>query len=99
MIHQLYHNFDGWSFVGCPTRLGTVTKQGPISGEVWGIPHTGTWILAEDAEVLCDIREDIWCFRMKDYINIQTVFYLSPDTNQVKELENVRKIKLAGSSG
>ena len=76
------------TFVGCPSRLGSVKKVGPVTDQVWYIRPGGAWIDADDAEILTDIKEDVWCFRTESYININTVFYLNPSEDQVRGFLN-----------
>lgn len=80
-IPQSYGN---WAFVGCSRRLGSVTKRGPISGKNWVIPMTGTWIDWEDADVLTQMEEEVWCFRSNSYIKINPIFYLRPTADDVE---------------
>lgn len=75
---------NGRTLVGCPTRLGTVKKKGPVTGQPVIVPVTGAWIDADDAEELVDIKEDVWCWRENRYININTIFYLNPSEDQVR---------------
>jgi len=72
-----------FSFVACPTRLGQIVKTGPVTGERWAITPQGVWIDADDAAELVDVIEDIWCFRANRYLPMQTVFYMTPDANQM----------------
>lgn len=67
-----------YAFVGCPSRFGSVVKKGPITGIKWNIPCRGTWIDAEDAEILTEIVEEVWCFRSESFIKINSVLYLNP---------------------
>lgn len=79
---------DGDAFVGCPTRLGSINRDGPVTGKKYTITPTGVWIDEDDAAVLTEIKEDVYCFRAGGNININTVFYLNPDANQVEMRKN-----------
>jgi hypothetical protein len=81
------HEFWGWSFVGCPSRLGTITRMGPVTGIQWTIPATGTWIDKDDALALSEIIEDIFCWRTNANIPTNTVFFLNPSEDQVRQLK------------
>lgn len=75
---------DEWEYVGCPSRLGHIVKDGPVTGKQWEIIPTGSWIDADDAAALCETREDIWCFRTNGYINVHVVFKLNPSADDMK---------------
>lgn len=81
------HEFWGKSFVGCPSRLGCITRAGPVTGIQYTIPATGVWIDAEDALAFSEIIEDIYCWRVNCTIPTHPVFYLNPNANQVAELK------------
>lgn len=49
----------------------------------------GAWIDARDADILVDIKEDVWCFRTRSFISIHTVMYLNPNADEVRRIENV----------
>lgn len=72
------------AFVGCSSRLGTVTRPGPVTGELLTITVLGRWIDEQDAEILCESREGVWCFRTQNLIDIHTIFYLDPSKEQIK---------------
>lgn len=76
---------DGQAFVGCLSRLGEVNRRGPVTGEMCHIIPTGSWIDEDDAAVLCDTQEEIFCFRVNGIIKTFVVFYLVPDERQYKE--------------
>jgi len=78
------YTLNGKSFVGCPTRLGTVKKIGPATGEKVIVPTTGAWIDEWDAEELTANKEEVWCFRENRFIQIYTIFYLNPSQDQVR---------------
>lgn len=78
---------NGLAFVVCPTRLGSITRVGPITGKQHLINITGVWIDAIDAEILTERTEDVWCFKKRGNINIHTVLYLDPPR---AELERIR---------
>lgn len=82
------HDYDGWSFVGCPSRLGSIKKVGPVTGSEWSIKPTGEWIDANDAAELVEIIEPVWCFRANGFIQVKTVFYLNPDIDQMTRRPN-----------
>lgn len=80
---------DGtFSFVACPTRLGSITRTGPVTGKKWGITPSGVWIDADDAAELVEIVEDIWCFRTNGYIPTHAVFYASPTVDDLARKPN-----------
>lgn len=78
---------NGFAFVGCPTRLGSIIRIGPVTGERHSISITGVWIDEKDAEILIERTEDVWCFKKRGNINIHTVLYLDPPR---AELERIR---------
>lgn len=79
---------NGKAFVGCPSRLGTVKKDGPVTGKKLVISIQGNWINEEDADELTANKEDVWCFRENGLIKIYTVFYLNPSEAQLRSAYN-----------
>lgn len=73
---------DGWAFVGASSRLGQITRTGPVSGAVWSIPMTGTWIYEEDAYAFFEQTERVYCTRSQSYIEIHPVLALAPSIDQ-----------------
>ena len=82
LVRQVYTD-DDWAFVGCPARLGHITRRGPITGQNWVITPLGVWIDAQDAAELVEIIEKVWCFRSESYLDLHTVLYLVPSTHQL----------------
>lgn len=67
---------DGKAHVVCPTRVGKVIKRGPITGKEHIITIAGAWIDAEDAEILTEMEDEVFCFRTRKNVKIRTVLYL-----------------------
>lgn len=78
---QVY-TVNGYSFVASPARYGHITRQGPVSGITWVVTPIGVWIDEEDAEILTEIEEEVWCFRTRSFINRHMVFYAVPTRDQ-----------------
>ena len=88
MIAPYILDKDGtlYSFVGCLSRLGNVTRVGPVTGQNWPITPRGSWVEAQDAEELVNRKEPVWCFREQKYILMQAIMYLDPTADQIKNL-------------
>ena len=86
-MDRYIHDIEGWSFVACPTRLGSIVRTGPVTEKQWGIVATGTWIDADDALALSQIYEEVYCVRVNDYITMRTVFFLEPSETQINQLK------------
>lgn len=58
-----------------------------MTGNKWIIPFCGTWIDAEDALALSQIKEEVFCHRVNENIIMNTVFFLDPSEVHLRQLE------------
>ncbi len=79
----------GYTFVGCPARLGRISKVGPMTGKVWEITPQGVWIDEDDAACLVENVEMVYCMKAMGEIPTYTVFGLSASYDQVQQLERI----------
>lgn len=77
--------FDDFWFVGCPARLGQIKKIGPVSGCEYVISPRGIWVQIEDAEIMLEETQQIWCFRQNGWLTIHPVILLSPTIDNMAE--------------
>ena len=77
---------NGKVLVGCHSRLGNVTRTGPITSKEHHITMLGTWVDEEDAELMVNLEEKVPCNRKRDgFRTIVGLFYLDPTTKQIEE--------------
>jgi len=81
------YSLNGFTFVGAHSKLGSVTKDGPVTGKKHHVPMTGAWIDEEDAELLVWETQEWWCSRQERFLTINPIVYLSPSADQVKQLK------------
>ena len=77
---------NGHAFVVCHSRLGSVKKTGPVTGNGYDIGQYGVWINEEDAEILVEELDTIWCFKSQGFIEIHSVVYLDPTREQIASI-------------
>lgn len=73
---------NGKVFVACNARWGNVTKRG------YEITPRGNWIDEDDADEIVEEVDEVYCFRLRQTISRNLVFYVTPNLAQSMEVKN-----------